>query len=297
MDANANNVMQEKGQSPHEGKSRYRGQIRIMARGQDQVCSCFFMEDFEIENRNRQQSEPLKNKPQETMNKKSTRILWLIGVLLLNSGCAAVYDFYVSKANNLGPKGKSWANGVVVEELEDIRLVLQLNNQTLINEGGWFILPFPIMGQRKEVFEKYRKDNSFEIELAMKSYGENFTFNPKQVYLRFETGGLIQASKYYKPDFVLSAPNPNCGIMHGWTVPPASNDDPPQPELLSDISHSFEAPKHKWIGFRIYFDAPTPNPGTQFSIIIRGLKRAEKNVPVEEIEFKEKKIYRDSISS
>ena len=85
--------------------------------------------------------------------------------------------------------------------------------------------------------------------------------------------------------------------MHGSIVPTPFNSDEHKPELLNNASQYFEAPKHKWIGFRIYFDTPTPNPGTPFSIEIRGLKRVRENVSVEEIKFKDKKVYRDKISS
>jgi hypothetical protein len=230
------------------------------------------------------------------MNKKTILTLWLICVLGSISGCAGLHDFYVSKADNLPQNMKEWPNGVVVVELKDIRLCLQLDNQFSFRDGGVLFVPIPIMEQAKEITEKYCKDRSFGIELAMKSYDEDFTFNPKEVYLKLETGEYIQASKYYKPNCTLPAPNPNVGIIHGWTVPPPFNSNEYKPELLGNKSQSFEAPKHKWIGFRIYFDTPTPNPGTSFIIEIRGLKKGEESVPVEGIIFKDKKVYRDLIS-
>ncbi len=239
----------------------------------------------------------------ETFSKlrKIIIILSLIGVALLNSSCATIYDYYVSKSDNSEKNLKSWNNGVEVIELKNIRLVLQVDNQIRFKEGVLFFWPIPFMGKGKEIEDSYRKDTYFEIELAMKSYNEDFSFNPKEVYLRLNTGERIQAKKYYKPDFFLSAPNPNYGFWCGTTVPPSPflyrHPFGPESEPFRNISNNFEFPKHKWIGFRIYFDTPTPNPGTSFSIEIHGLKEKGKKIVVPEIRFKDKKIFRDVISS
>ncbi len=218
--------------------------------------------------------------------------LYLFFIVLYSSGCAGINDYYVSKLDNPSKNSKSWTNGVVVLELKDIRLCLQLDNQYPFREGGELILPIPIMGRPREVNDKYTGE-SFVIELAMKSYSEDFTFNPIEVYLRLETGENIKADKYYKPDFDFSAPNPNYGIEHGSIVPLRYNFKGMKQKFYKNDNQSFECPKHKWIGFYIFFNAPRPNPGTPFSIEIRGLKRAGENVPVEEIRFKDKKIFRD----
>lgn len=220
---------------------------------------------------------------------KMTIILTLIGVIFLNSGCAGIYDYYVSKSDNYEINLKSWNNGVEVIELKNIRLVLQVGNQFWFREGTLFFWPLPFMGKGREINDSYRKDTRFEIELAMKAYNKNFLFNPREVYLRLDTGEYIQASKYYKPDFFLSAPNPN-----SCTVTPPPNNDY---QFLKNVSQNFEAPIHKWIGFRIYFDTPTPNPCTSFSIEIQGLKEGGEKVDVPKIKFKDKKIFRDMVSS
>lgn len=210
----------------------------------------------------------------------------LIVILLSNSGCAGLNDFYISKASNLGPNCKDWANGDVIVELSNLRLALRLGNHFLHQGGG--VLLVPIREERIEINEKYRNEGSFEIQLMMKAYNNDFEFNPKEVYLKLEEGEYRQATLYYKPDYELAAPNPNFGPSYPWVVS--------KPESLTDFSRYFELPKHQWAGFRIHFDAPIPNPGTQFTIVIRGLKNAGRTLEPEEVVFKDKKLFTEVIN-
>ncbi len=127
----------------------------------------------------------------------------------------------------------------------------------------------------------------------MRADTENFSFNPREVYLELENGERIQASKYLRPKLKLGSPNPNWrvgSIMQGsnkdsymWSVE----------EYEKEVYEYFEAERKKWLGFAIRFDTLTPNPGVPFAIEIDGLKFLDEKVSVPKIFFKDKKIHRE----
>ncbi len=63
-------------------------------------------------------------------------------------------------------------------------------------------------------------------------------------------------------------------------------------ENEQDSSKYFELPKNKWVGFAIRFETLTPNPGTPFSIEIKGLKRLENIVSIPKVRYKDRTTYR-----
>ena len=62
---------------------------------------------------------------------------------------------------------------------------------------------------------------------------------------------------------------------------------------MSEAGRIFELRRKFWVGFYLIFNTSPPNPGTPFSIIIRGLKHNGEYEPVEELKFKDKMNYQE----
>jgi len=231
--------------------------------------------------------------------------VWIVLISIGLFGCAAISDYYVSKPEDMGRQHKVWSTGTVMLNLHDITLFLQPDNSITAADGGMFLLPIPLMEQRKEIIESYSKStfllkenassvadviegDYFYIEILMKAKKDHFFFNPREVYLELEDRRYLQASKYLKPPRELARPH-NC-----WGRLIRAFDDSWRFEKNEQSANQyFEIPSNEYVGFAIRFETPTPNPGTPFNIEIRGLKRLEEIVPIPKIRYRDKKPYRD----
>lgn len=237
------------------------------------------------------------------------KILTALIIVQFLSGCAGISDYYVSKSSNTGNNVKHWANGVVRINLDDMTVYFKPDNEWFLRDGTQFFVNF--LGEKHEISEKYKKGayiyrkeavfrngnymhdsilgDYFYIEICIRPNQENIVFNPREVYLQLEEGQYIQASKYLKPHFNQRSPNPNeperivWAAEKGWAMEGNEQVD----------THYFSLPRKHWTGFAIRFETPTPNPGTPFSIEIRGLQRLGEAIEVPRLIFKDKKIWRD----
>ncbi len=239
------------------------------------------------------------------------KFILIILICMCLTGCAAISEYYHSQPMDIGTDYKFWpANEIVAFNLEDIKLYLQPQNSFVAANGGMLLLPIPFMEPRKEIEEDYSKGtylfkedasyiedivegDYFYIEILMRVKKDGFSFNPKEVYLELENKEYIRASKYIVPNMELWGPSKS---DRSYLLRPAKYSWRKESNEQA-VSKYFKIPPKEYVGFAIRFDYPTPNPGTPFNIEIKGLKRFESIVPIPEIRYKDKKIYRDCRTS
>jgi hypothetical protein len=205
--------------------------------------------------------------------------------LLLLSGCMGVIDYSISKPAEIGRNYSFRRNGIVVFKIENLELYLQPNNTIASAEGINYLGLINLARPFKN--EDHKKENTFYIEILMKAEKEGFLFNPMDVYLELENGKYLPASKYLMPNTKFSSPPVYalCDLLSG-----ARGYDWRMEDTGQIMSRNFKIPTKEWIGFAISFETPTPNPGTTFTIELKGLKYQENHIILPKVKYRDNKI-------